>query len=67
MFMVKVGVSQQYNIYSKTATFLGKAEKSYLGLAVAPATWYNIVELLLVQRRENCGNKFKRIRFFRIF
>lgn len=39
---VKVGVSQQYNIYSKTATFLGKAEKTYLGLAVALATWYNL-------------------------
>lgn len=39
---VKVGVSQQYNIYLKTAIFLWKSSTIIvLGLAVAPATWYN--------------------------
>ena len=39
---VKVGVSQQYNIYTKTAIFLWKSSGfTYLGLAVALATWYN--------------------------
>ena len=35
-------VTQQYSIYSKTATFFEKnGGKTYLWLAVAPATWYN--------------------------
>ena len=35
-------VTQQYNIYSKTATFFEKSgENMYPGLAVALATWYN--------------------------
>ena len=39
---VKVGVSQQYYINTKTAIFLQKMEVfMYLELAVAPATWYN--------------------------
>ena len=37
-----LGVIQQYNIYSKTATFFEKSGKNtQLGLAVALATWYN--------------------------
>ena len=39
----ELGVIQQYNIYSKTATFFEKSGgNTYLGLAVALATWYNI-------------------------
>lgn len=42
MFTVKVGVSQQYNIYTKTAIFFEKVVVSCIGgLAVALATWYN--------------------------
>ena len=38
----ELGVIQQYNIYSKTATFFEKSGgNTYLGLAVALATWYN--------------------------
>ena len=40
----ELGVIQQYNIYSKTATFFEKSGgNTYLGLAVALATWYNTV------------------------
>jgi len=36
-------VTQQYNIYSKTATFFEKSGGfTYLGLAAALAAWYNI-------------------------
>ena len=41
----ELGVIQQYNIYSKTATFFEKSGgNTYLGLAVALATWYNELE-----------------------
>ena len=37
-------VSQQYNINTKTATFFEKSDgNAYLALAVAPATWYNLI------------------------
>ncbi len=42
MFMVKVEVSQQYNIYLKTAILKKSIGFMYLGLAVALATWYNV-------------------------
>ena len=42
----ELGVIQQYNIYSKTATFFEKNKKvvedAYLGLAAALAAWYNL-------------------------
>ena len=42
----ELGVIQQYNIYSKTATFFEKSGgNTYLGLAVALATWYNRKEI----------------------
>ena len=42
----ELGVIQQYNIYSKTATFFEKSGgNTYLGLAVALATWYNYLEI----------------------
>ena len=38
----ELGVIQQYNIYSKTAIFFEKSSGfMYLGLAAAPAAWYN--------------------------
>lgn len=38
----ELGVIQQYNIYSKTATFFEKSGgNTYLGLAAALAAWYN--------------------------
>ena len=38
----KVGVSQQYNIYLKTATFFKRKQKRNVsGLATALAVWYN--------------------------
>ena len=44
----ELGVIQQYNIYSKTATFFEKSGgNTYLGLAVALATWYNMDNTLL--------------------
>lgn len=45
MRIVKVGVSQQYNIYTKTAIFFEKVvAPMYWGLAVALATWNNSVQ-----------------------
>ena len=42
--MVALGVIQQYYIYLKTAIFYEKSsEFTYLGLADAPASWYNTV------------------------
>ena len=42
----ELGVIQQYNIYSKTATFFEKNKKvvedADLGLAAALAAWYNL-------------------------
>ena len=47
----ELGVIQQYNIYSKTATFFEKSGgNTYLGLAVALATWYNKSLLQIVQK-----------------
>ena len=44
----ELGVIQQYNIYSKTATFFEKSGgNTYLGLAVALATWYNSLSVEL--------------------
>ena len=46
MFKVVIGVSQQYNINSKTAIFFVEVVVfTYLGLAVAPATWYNLLNV----------------------
>ena len=47
----ELGVIQQYNIYSKTATFFEKSGgNTYLGLAVALATWYNKDEEVLAMK-----------------
>ena len=57
----ELGVIQQYNIYSKTATFFEKSGgNTYLGLAVALATWYNRVSSRMysfeAKRRKNDNN-----------
>ena len=53
----ELGVIQQYNIYSKTATFFEKSGgNTYLGLAVALATWYNKISL---DNRKDRGYAFE--------
>ena len=56
----ELGVIQQYNIYSKTATFFEKSGgNTYLGLAVALATWYNVSSRMYsfeAKRRKNDNN-----------
>ena len=54
----ELGVIQQYNIYSKTATFFEKSGgNTYLGLAVALATWYNSrMYSFEAKRRKNDNN-----------
>lgn len=46
----ELGVIQQYNIYSKTATFFEKSGGfTHLGLAAALVAWYNNIESYINQ------------------
>ena len=59
----ELGVIQQYNIYSKTATFFEKSGgNTYLGLAVALATWYNNLWKLMIDKKINKSELCKSVK-----